>query len=59
MIVVFISIKKQCYGVALLLFIYIWAWNLKGNPKKKYIPMLAFLATTRRTLIFISAQNMI
>ena len=26
--------KKQCYGVALLLFIYIWAWNLKGNPKK-------------------------
>ena len=27
--------KKQCYGVALLLLhIYIWAWNLKGNPKK-------------------------
>ena len=36
MIVVFIVIKKTILWCCTTLVTYIWAWNLKGNPKKIY-----------------------
>ena len=36
MIVVFIVIKKTMLWCCTTLVTYIWAWNLKGKPKKIY-----------------------